>query len=239
MASRILLPSVAAASPALLVTSHSTLTNRCRVAPAQATASLTASHPPSVNSVFQKLRPRDSYSRRAQSHIANAVTLRPVVDEAGRRDASSDSKTAVKELEETVDTVVLLDVQEMMCAGCSSAVKEVLLSHPAVREATVNLVTESAAVTVSLPASSSVDSSVTSQVLPSGAGSREDKTWRSWLTNAGGDSGAPRKDGEAVEPLSAIERVRRELAETVTDAGFPCAARKAEEADSEGRRTHR
>lgn len=41
---------------------------------------------------------------------------------------------------------LLLDVGGMKCAGCSAAVGRILSSHPAVERASVNLVTETAAV---------------------------------------------------------------------------------------------
>jgi Cu2+-exporting ATPase len=43
---------------------------------------------------------------------------------------------------------VVLDVGGMKCGGCSAAVKSMLLKHPGVQGAAVNLLTESAAVTV-------------------------------------------------------------------------------------------
>eukprot|EP00850_Spirogloea_muscicola_P017582 SM000152S01570 [mRNA] locus=s152:209646:217869:- [translate_table: standard] len=46
------------------------------------------------------------------------------------------------------EAVVLLDVQGMMCGGCAGAVRSILSSHPLVTSASVNLLTETAAVKV-------------------------------------------------------------------------------------------
>lgn len=43
---------------------------------------------------------------------------------------------------------LVLDVGGMKCGGCSAAVKSILLKQPGVKGAAVNLLTESAAVTV-------------------------------------------------------------------------------------------
>lgn len=43
---------------------------------------------------------------------------------------------------------VVLDVREMKCAGCSSAVKRILAANPLVEQAAVNLLTESAVITL-------------------------------------------------------------------------------------------
>lgn len=43
---------------------------------------------------------------------------------------------------------VILEVKEMKCGGCSAAVKRILLTHPQVQSAAVNLLTETAAVKV-------------------------------------------------------------------------------------------
>eukprot|EP00850_Spirogloea_muscicola_P015457 SM000118S25600 [mRNA] locus=s118:244016:252177:- [translate_table: standard] len=44
------------------------------------------------------------------------------------------------------EAVVLMDVQGMMCGGCAGAVRSILSSHPLVTSASVNLLTETAAV---------------------------------------------------------------------------------------------
>ncbi|KAF6265672.1 heavy metal translocatin [Scenedesmus sp. NREL 46B-D3] len=51
--------------------------------------------------------------------------------------------------QQPLQQTVVLDVGGMKCGGCSSAVKSMLLKHPGVQGAAVNLLTESAAVTVS------------------------------------------------------------------------------------------
>ena len=48
------------------------------------------------------------------------------------------------------EEAILLDVQEMMCGACAASVKTILKRHPKVRNATVNLLTETAAVSVSV-----------------------------------------------------------------------------------------
>lgn len=68
--------------------------------------------------------------------------------------AASVAHTIPEALEEEapprgVRSVVLLDVREMMCGGCSAAVRQRLLDQPGVEAAAVNLVTETAAVTLS------------------------------------------------------------------------------------------
>jgi copper chaperone CopZ len=56
-----------------------------------------------------------------------------------------------------VGATVLLDVSGMKCAGCSAAVTRVLCAHPSVARAAVNLVTETAAVTLRGDAGASAD----------------------------------------------------------------------------------
>lgn len=48
--------------------------------------------------------------------------------------------------ESLANVAVLLDVQEMMCGACAATVKNILTKHPYVTNATVNLLTETAAV---------------------------------------------------------------------------------------------
>ncbi|GJP57653.1 hypothetical protein CLOP_g14524, partial [Closterium sp. NIES-67] len=108
--------------------------------------------------------------------------------------------------------VVLLDVREMMCGGCAAAVRQVLSAHPRVISAGVNLVTESAAVTVSLRAPEA-SGSPTAPASPS----------------ASFPSASAKPSAEAAE----LDSLRAELAELVDDAGFPCSVRSAAEADEE------
>lgn len=44
------------------------------------------------------------------------------------------------------ETVLVMDVTKMMCGGCSASVKKILLQHPRVEEASVNLITGTAVV---------------------------------------------------------------------------------------------
>lgn len=54
------------------------------------------------------------------------------------------------------ENVLVMDVTKMMCGGCSASVKKILLQHPKVDEASVNLVTGTAVVTL-IPGSSEGD----------------------------------------------------------------------------------
>lgn len=77
------------------------------------------------------------------------------------------------------DPVIVLDVTKMMCGGCSSAVKNILVKHPAVVDASVNLITASAVVTLTPEATDtdvdSVVEAVTSKGFPSFLRTMENK----------------------------------------------------------------
>lgn len=60
-------------------------------------------------------------------------------------------------MEKEVSTTVLLDVRNMKCAGCSSAVQRMLSAEPGVERAVVNLVTETAAVQYKVDAASAME----------------------------------------------------------------------------------
>ncbi|KAF8061329.1 PAA2 [Scenedesmus sp. PABB004] len=77
------------------------------------------------------------------SFAARAASAEPAV-EAGAALAAPPSDV---EAPAAVETVVL-DVGGMKCGGCSAAVKSMLAKHPGVQGAAVNLLTETAAVTV-------------------------------------------------------------------------------------------
>ncbi|CAI5516804.1 unnamed protein product [Closterium sp. Naga37s-1] len=120
--------------------------------------------------------------------------------------------------EAETSAVVLLDVREMMCGGCAAAVRQVLSEHPRVISAGVNLVTESAAVTVSLrapEASASPSASASAPAAPSAT------------------AAFPPAIAKAGDEAAELEALRAELAELVEDAGFPCSVRRAGEADDE------
>ena len=104
--------------------------------------------------------PRSSRLSRSFRSLAAAV------DDAEAASAFPASASAVAE-----DRVIVLDVTKMMCGGCSSAVKNILSKHPAVNDASVNLVTASAVVTM-IPEATDTDvdsvvEAVTSKGFPS------------------------------------------------------------------------
>ncbi|CAI5459521.1 unnamed protein product [Closterium sp. Yama58-4] len=131
---------------------------------------------------------------------------------ADARSAEVGGSGAGRAAEAETSAVVLLDVREMMCGGCAAAVRQVLSEHPRVISAGVNLVTESAAVTVSLRAPEASAS-------PSAASSAS--------------AAFPPAIAKAGDEATELEALRAELAELVEDAGFPCSVRRAGEADEE------
>jgi Cu2+-exporting ATPase len=91
-------------------------------------------------------------AKKLQPSTATAQLLLcdPQIDVATLLDAAfscAGSFTPDPEQQPLLQTVVL-DVGGMKCGGCSAAVKSMLLKHPGVQGAAVNLLTESAAVTV-------------------------------------------------------------------------------------------
>ncbi|CAI7788242.1 unnamed protein product [Closterium sp. NIES-54] len=132
------------------------------------------------------------------------------------RSAEVGGSGAGRAAEAEASAVVLLDVREMMCGGCAAAVRQVLSEHPRVISAGVNLVTESAAITVSLRApEASASPSASAPATPS--------------ATAAFPPANAKASGESAE----LEALRAELAELVEDAGFPCSVRRAGEADEE------
>lgn len=110
--------------------------------------------------------PRYLLGSRLFRSSAVAVEDQEIVD-ASKRSLTSPSSTA-----SSLDArVVVLDVTKMMCGGCSAAVKNILSKHPAVDEASVNLITASAVVTMTPDATDtdvdSVVEAVTSKGFPS------------------------------------------------------------------------
>ncbi|CAI5474266.1 unnamed protein product [Closterium sp. Yama58-4] len=134
------------------------------------------------------------------------------------RSAEVGGSGAERAAEAEASAVVLLDVREMMCGGCAAAVRQVLSEHPRVISAGVNLVTESAAVTVSLrapEASASASASASTSAAPSAT------------------AAFPPANAKAGDAAAELEALRAELAELVEDAGFPCSVRRVGEADEE------
>ena len=86
-------------------------------------------------------------------------------------DAETVGTSAAPAASDSKDRVIVLDVTKMMCGGCSSAVKNILAKHPAVDDASVNLITASAVVTLTPEATDmdvdSVVEAVTSKGFPS------------------------------------------------------------------------
>ena len=124
--------------------------------------------------------------------------LRPDADNPGRRigppsaTLTSAADPATSQFERSAETLghtdgvsfhrpqaLLLDVQEMMCGGGAASVKNMLLSHAQVQTASVNLVTETAAV-----------------ILEEGAGEAGGEELAKMLTDRGFPSTA-RKLGQA------------------------------------------
>ncbi len=113
---------------------------------------------------------RQSPRRRFPSHVVRQQqrfirSSAAAVDDAEAVSASAPALAVGK------GRIIVLDVTKMMCGGCSSAVKNILTKHPAVGEASVNLVTASAVVTL-LPEATDVDvdsviEAVTSKGFPS------------------------------------------------------------------------
>ncbi|CAI6009934.1 unnamed protein product [Closterium sp. NIES-65] len=168
---------------------------------------------------------QSSSSPNAQKSVRASAVAAPKAGVQSSTSAAADARSAAvggsgagRAAEAETSAVVLLDVREMMCGGCAAAVRQVLSEHPRVISAGVNLVTESAAVTVSLRApEASASPSASASAAPSATAS------------------FPPAIAKAGDEAAELEALRAELAELVEDAGFPCSVRRAGEADEEGR----
>ncbi|CAI6006137.1 unnamed protein product [Closterium sp. NIES-64] len=166
---------------------------------------------------------QSSSSPNAQKSVRASAVAAPKAGVQSSTSAAADARSAAvggsgagRAAEAETSAVVLLDVREMMCGGCAAAVRQVLSEHPRVISAGVNLVTESAAVTVSLRApEASASPSASASAAPSATAS------------------FPPAIAKAGDEAAELEALRAELAELVEDAGFPCSVRRAGEADEE------
>lgn len=77
------------------------------------------------------------------------------VQTSTRLDGQTNDITTSRSVSENLN-VLVMDVTKMMCGGCSASVKKILLQHPSVEGASVNLITGTAVVNMR-PGSTEID----------------------------------------------------------------------------------